>query len=123
MLLALDATLLFLLGATFMALPRRVEQAFHFQDLPDGVSYLIGLWGCALATLAIGYALAARNPARHVAWIQVAIARGALECVFGAVCLSRGVVMWQQAGFGILVAGAISIAYIALYPQPENPSP
>src|SRR2546426_4855606 len=102
-LLAMDAAVLFLLGLMLILAPTQVELAFRFKDLPAGVSYILGLWGCVLATLAIGYALAAMNPMRHVVWVQVGIARGALECVLGAVYLARGVVSWQQAGFGLLL--------------------
>ena len=116
-LLAMDAAVLFLLGLLLILAPRQVELAFHFGDLPAGVSYLIGLWGCVLATVAIGYAVAALDPIRHVVWVQMGIARGALECVLGAVYLARGVVTWQQAGFGILVAAMITVAYIVFYPR------
>ncbi len=116
-LLALDAVVLFLLGALFIFAPKRIEWAFHFRDLPEGVSYIIGLWGCVFLTMAIGYAVAAANPLRHVVWVQVGIARGALECVLGAVYLARGVVTWQQAGAGIIVAAFITIAYVVLYPR------
>jgi len=116
-LLALDAAVLFLLGALLILSPRRVEFAFQFKDLPDGVSYIIGLWGCVLVTLAIGYAVAATDPVRHVVWVQVGIARGALECVLGTIYLARGVVTWPQAGFGIIVASLITVAYLVLYPR------
>src|SRR5438128_9304644 len=96
-LLALDAAVLFLLGLLLILAPKQVELAFHFRDLPEGVSYIIGLWGCVLATLAVGYAVAALDPIRHVVWVQVGIARGALECLLGATYLARGVVSWQQA--------------------------
>src|SRR5438067_13664074 len=89
MLLVLDATVLFLLGALLIFLPRQVEAAFHFQNLPEGVSYLIGLWGCVFATLAIGYAVAATDPIRHAVWVQVAIARGTLEVILGVVYVAR----------------------------------
>jgi hypothetical protein len=115
--LALDAAVLFALGALLIFAPKRVEWAFHFKDLPEGVSYIIGLWGCVLVTMAIGYAVAATNPLRHVVWVQVGIARGALECVLGAVYLARGIVTWQQAGAGIIVAAFITIAYLVLYPR------
>ena len=61
-LLVLDAVVLFLLGALLILAPRRVEFAFQFKDLPEGVSYIIGLWGCVLMTMAIGYAVAAADP-------------------------------------------------------------
>jgi len=116
-LLLLDAAVLFLLGALLIFLPKPVEFAFHFKDLPDGVSYIIGLWGCAMATMGLGYVVAATNPIRHVVWVQVGIARGAFELVLGLVCLARGTATFQQAGFGIIVAGLISLGYLLLYPR------
>jgi cytochrome c biogenesis protein CcdA len=67
-LLVLDAAVLFLLGALLIFLPAQVELAFHFQDLPAGVAYIIGLWGCVMATMGLGYVVAATNPIRHVVW-------------------------------------------------------
>lgn len=122
-LLMLDAAILFLLGALLIFAPRQVEAAFHFSDLPPGVSYLIGLWGCVFATMAIGYVVAATDPLRHVAWVQVGIARGALECILGLVYVTRGIVTFQQAGLGIILAAVITIAYLALYPRGSSQWP
>jgi hypothetical protein len=97
--------------------PERVENAFYFKDLPGGVSYIIGLWGCGLATMSLGYVAAARNPVRHIAWIQVGIARGAAEFAFGLVCIARGLVTFRQAALGILVAGLMALGYVLLYPR------
>jgi hypothetical protein len=116
-LLILDAAVLFLLGALLIFAPAQVERAFQFRDLPPAVSYLIGLWGCVFATMGLGYVVAATNPIRHRVWIQVGIARGALECVLGLIYLARGTVTFQQAGFGIIVAALISVAYLTLYPR------
>jgi len=112
-----DAAVLCLLGALLIFAPKQLEGAFGFRDLPAAVSYLIGLWGCVLGTLAIGYVVAAVNPVRHRVWAQVGIARGALECVVGLVYLARQTVTFQQAGFGIIVAAVMTVAYIALYPR------
>lgn len=116
-LLVLDAAVLLLLGALCMFAPRGVEAAFHFPDLPGGVSYIIGLLGCVFATMAIGYIAAALDPVRHIVWVQVGIARGTLECVLGLVYLAKGLVTFSQAGFGILLAALISVAYVVLYPR------
>jgi hypothetical protein len=116
-LLMLDAAILFLLGACLIFAPQQVETAFHFSSLPPAVSYLIGLWGCVLATLGVGYLIAATDPLRHLAWVQVGVARGALECVLGLVYWARGTVTFQQAGFGIIAAALMMIAYLALYPR------
>jgi hypothetical protein len=116
-LLMIDAAVLFMLGALLIFAPRQVEIAFHFQELPPAVSYLIGLWGCVFVTLGFGYVIAATHPLRHLIWVQVGIARGALECLLGVVYLARGVVSWQQAAFGIITAGLITVAYTTLYPR------
>ena len=127
-LLMLDAIILFLLGALLIFAPGQVERAFHFSELPPAVAYIIGMWGCVFATLGIGYAVAATNPLRHLAWVQVGIARGAVECVLGLVYLAQGIVTFQQAGLGIILAGLMALAYGVLYPRTphlaaENPAP
>ena len=116
-LLMLDAAILFLLGALLILAPHLIEQAFGFSGLPAAVSYLIGLWGCLFATTALGYVMAAADPLRHLIWIQIGIGRGALECIVGIVYLAQGVVTARQAGIGILVAAAIALAYVVLYPR------
>ena len=127
-LLLLDAVLLFVIGAALIFAPRDVQAAFGFRDLPQGVNYMVGLWGCLFLTLAVGYFTAARDPLRHVVWVQVGIARGALESVLGLIYLERGIVSWRQAAFGIIAAAVITIAYIVLYPRrsalrPNAPAP
>ena len=117
LLLLADAVVLFILGALFIGTPQHVEHAFKFNELPHAVDYLIGLWGCVLATTGVGCAVAATNPLKHRIWVQVGIARGVLECGLGLVYLGRGLVTFPQAGFGILVAGLMAVAYVILYPR------
>jgi len=112
-----DAAVLALLGALLVFAPRQIEGAFGFRDLPSAVNYMIGLWGCGLGTLAIGYMVAAVNPIRHRVWAQVAMARGALETGLGIFYLAEGIITFQQAAFGIIVAGFMTVAYAALYPR------
>ncbi|HEX4644315.1 MAG TPA: hypothetical protein VH598_01775 [Verrucomicrobiae bacterium] len=116
-LLLLDAAVLLLLGLLLVFAPKHIELAFGFKDLPDGVGYILGLWGCVMATMGLGYVVAATDPQRHVVWIQIGIARGALECVLGLVWLARGIVTLQQAGFGIVLAALITLAYLVCYPR------
>lgn len=112
-----DAAVLALTGAFLVFGPERIENVFGFRDLPPAVSYLIGMWGCCLATLALGYVVAATNPVKHRIWADVGIARGALECVLGMVYLAQGIVTFHQAGLGIVIAALMSTAYLILYPR------
>ena len=115
-----DAVVLFALGLLFIVVPGQVGVAFQFRDLPPIVNYIISMWGCGLASLALGYAVAARDPLRHIAWVQAGIARGALECIVGVSYISRGVVTFQQGWFGIAVAAFIMLAYIVFYPRESH---
>jgi hypothetical protein len=119
MLLMMDATVLILLGVALVFAPRSIEHAFHFPNLPAGVSYLVGLWGATMATLGVGYAMVASDPARSGVWVCMGIARGIAECIVGAVCVLRGIVTWDQAGFGTIIAGFIALAYAMLHPRKE----
>jgi hypothetical protein len=121
-LLIVDAAVLFLLGLLLIFAPRQVADAFHFRNVSAGMNYVIALWGCALATLAMGYVVAAQDPIRHTVWVQVGIARGALECLLGVVYLSRGVLSFRQAVVGIVLPGLLAVAYLLLYPR-DRPVP
>jgi hypothetical protein len=107
------------LGLLLIFLPHQVEAAFKFKDLPEGVGYILGLWGCVLATLGLGYAVASIAPLRNVIWVQMALARGCLECVVGVVWLARGLVTFQQAGPGIVIAAMMTLAYLICYPRKQ----
>lgn len=118
--LLLDAFLLVLLGGALICAPGKIIAAFHFPPLPQGINYVIGLWGCVMLTMAGGYLVAAADPIAHLIWIQVAIARGVLEFALGLIYLGKGLITWQQGGFGIVVAGAMALVYVALYPKREK---
>ena len=120
LLLALDAAVLFLLGTLLLVIPKHVLLAFGFVDLPIGVTYIIAFWGCCLLTMAIGYWKASADPVRHLVWVQVGIARGALEFGVGIIYLLRGIVTFRQAGLGIILAGLFALAYLVFYPRAET---
>lgn len=120
-LLVVDAAVLFLLGGLLILAPTQVEQAFHFKDLPLAVAYLIGTWGCLMATMGFGYLVAATHPLRYRVWINIGIIRGALECALGIFYLARGIITFQQAGLGTFVAGLLALAYVLLYPRQPRP--
>lgn len=116
-LLIFDAAVLALLGLSMILVPGRVLVFFHFPATPVEVHLILAQWGCALATMAWGYLVAATDPVRHVAWIQVGIARGVLEVIAGVALVLQGVVAWNQGGLGIAVAAFVAVAYTVLYPR------
>ena len=115
--LLVDAFLLFALGAALIFAPHQIARAFHFTNLPAGVGYMLGLWGCALVTMAAGYLVAATDPIGHVIWIQIGIARGAIEVLLGLTYVLRGILSFEQVAFGIFAAAIVTISYVVLYPN------
>jgi hypothetical protein len=115
--LLVDGLVLGGLGIAFILAPDQVQSAFGFDELPLSVRYILGLWGCALVSLGLGYLVAATNPVRHVVWVQIGIVRGVLEAGLGVCFVVRGVVDWHQAGAGIAVAVLVTLAYLVLYPR------
>src|SRR4051812_43178487 len=111
-LLLLDAAILIVIGGFFIIAPHQITAFFKFSNVPTAVNYLIGLWGCVLITLGAAYVIAATNPVRHRLWIQIGIARGALETLLGLTYLAIGAVTFSQAGFGTVAAAVMTIAYL-----------
>ncbi len=119
-----DAGVLFLVGGLLVFEPAQVERFFHFQDMPPAVSYIIGMWGCVMGTMGVGYLVAAIDPLRHRVWVIVGILRGLFEFVLGIYYLVRGTVTVQQVGVGVVVAALITLAYLVLYPRlPRSEEP
>jgi hypothetical protein len=119
-LLFIDAIVLAMLGLLLIFAPKQIATFFHFANLPANVSYLLGLWGCVMLSLGAAYAIASRDPIRHRLWIDIGIIRALLETAFGFVAMARGVADFSQAGFGTILAAALAVAYVALYPRPPR---
>jgi hypothetical protein len=115
-----DASVLMLLGVALIFRPQGVAQALDFRDLPASGDYLIGIMGGLFLTTGLGYLAALRDPLRNLIWIQLGIARGALEVLLGVVYISLGTVSWRQAGFGLIAAATIGAGYLFFYPHPPK---
>jgi hypothetical protein len=122
-LLVFDAVTLFLLGVTFIIVPMRVLLLFGFENAPPNIAFIVGAFGTVYATMGVGYLIAAQQPLRNVAWVQVAIARGVAECLFSVYCVLQGIVTFRQAGFSIIFPALVAVGCLVLYPRPEPPAP
>ena len=111
-----DAVVLAVLGLLLMLASRAMFGAFGLADLPGSVNYIAGMWGALMATMGIGYGLAARSPATSRVWVQVGIARAILETAVSIIYVAQGNVSMSSAGLGLALAIWFALAYIALYP-------
>lgn len=119
-LLFADAVTLVLLGLILLFRPHQIAHALEFRNLPASADYLLGILGGVFFTTGLGYLAAMRDPLRHLIWIQIGIARGALEVLLGLVYLQQGAVTWRQAGPGLIAATIIVVGYLVFYPHPPK---
>jgi len=122
LLMVFDASVLMILGLAMIVIPGRMLDLFRFPGLPNDAHYIIAMWGCVLITLGIGYVLAAVDPLKNIIWVQVGIARGALEALVGLAYVATHVVTWSQVGFGIFIGAFVGLSYWTLYPVTQ-PNP
>jgi hypothetical protein len=121
MLMMADGTVLVILGALFILVPRHVEVAFHFDNLPAGVDYLIGPLGAARWRRSDSATDRRDGSHRDTSFgCRSALRAACSRWRFGGFCIARGIINSQQGSFGMIVAGFIAIAYLVLYPRKER---
>ncbi len=123
MLRALKVTLIvfaivsFILGGMMLIFPDQTGALFNFPEFPKEVRYLVGLLGGLFVAFGVGYVLAARDPARHRTWVQVALVALALHLVTAIYYLLRGTISWDIATVPVIIDIVFFIAFVVLYPR------
>jgi hypothetical protein len=114
-----DFAVLCLFGLAMMLMPQTLLTVCGFTGLPEGVHYMLGMWGALMATMGFGYLLAARQPAASQAWVQAGFLRAALEVIVGVYYVSSGAVTIRNAAAGLFFAVWFALFYAVLYPRPQ----
>lgn len=122
-LLLVDAALLALIGGALIGAPAEVAKVLHMQALDAQTRYIVGILGCVYLSMAPGYLNASLFPYTATPWVQIGIARGLLECALGVYFIARGYLAFQQVSLGLVVGGAVALAYIVLYPRTPEVTP
>jgi hypothetical protein len=115
-----DGAVLVVLGLLLMFATGLIFAIFKMPELTDTVRYVTGMWGALMATMGIGYFLAARNPRYSTIWVIVGIFRAILEAVISIFDVLTGAVSFQNAWLAVVLAAWFALAYLVLYPYPRR---
>jgi len=115
-----DGAVLVLLGLLLMFATGLMFDLFQMPELTSGVRYVTGMWGALMATMGIGYFLAARNPRQNLSWVLVGIFRAVLEVIVSVYYVLSGAVKMQNAWLAVVLAAWFALAYLVLYPYPRR---
>ncbi len=106
-------------GAMMLFIPAQVGVMYNFPKFPIEAYYLVSMLGAMFVMLAVGFFLAARDPARHRTWVQAGIVGYALPLVVTIGYLLRGAISWDIATVPFIIQIVFLIALAVLYPRKQ----
>jgi hypothetical protein len=110
------AVIAILVGLAYILLPHQLGEMGGFEKAPEWVLYILALLGvCYIATGAF-VIRAARDPIKHIMWVQFAIAVALLIAVVAVYSIARGLVTFSQEGGPLLINAIFAVAFLVLYP-------
>ena len=112
-----DGAVLVLLGLLLMFASDQLFIIFKMPEMPEAIRYITGMWGALMATMGIGYFLAARTPHLSASWVMVGIFRAVIEVVISVYYVLTNAVSIQNAWLGVILATWFALAYLVLYPS------
>jgi hypothetical protein len=112
-----DGIVLGLFGLGLVLTPQAMYRLFDMA-LAGPASYVAGMWGALLLTVAAGYVLAAPQPAARPVFVQVGLARAVVELGVSLFYLGSQTISFKQAAAGMFLALWFGLAYLVLYPRP-----
>lgn len=113
------AIVAFIFGVMLLVFPNQFGALVNFPEFPQEVNYIAGLLGAMYVMLAVGFVLAARDPARHRTWVQAGLVGYALSLMMTISYLLRGAISWNQATIGFIIQVVSLIALVVLYPRKQ----
>jgi hypothetical protein len=111
--------ILFALG--FFFAPERLCSMFGFEKVPPYVPYFLSIIGIAYILSSVFVIIAARNPLKHIMWVQLATAWSLLEAIATSYFIIRGNINFSQAGMGLIINVIFFVVFPALYPWRKAP--
>jgi hypothetical protein len=100
-----------LLGAAFLLLPGIIEGLFDLRPgAPAWANWLIAMLGARFLGYAAGLFVAARQPERHLAWINTMIGIQVIDWIATVAYLARGELRLAQVG----IAAALPLFFVGV---------
>jgi energy-converting hydrogenase Eha subunit C len=110
-----------LFGLGFVFAPDQLCSMFGFERGPAYVPYFLALVGIAYIVAGAFVIIAARDPLRHIMWVQLAMVWSLLDAIAALYFIIRGNVNFSQAGMVPIIDVIFVVAFLALYPWRKAP--
>ncbi len=112
----------FLYALGFILFPNQLLALFGVSPVPSYVLFFLVLLGNAYILAGIFVILAARDPLKHILWVQLAMAWAVLDLIASLVFIIRGNLTFLQAGNAVVVDMIMLVAFLIFYPWRKAPS-
>ena len=105
-----------LLGLSLVIFPDQAASMAGVSEASGYLIYTMASLGMCLIAPSVFLIVAARDPLRHINWVNFAILWCILGVVGGLYAIIRGVVGFSQVGMQIIMDAIFAVVFLALYP-------
>ena len=105
-----------LLGLGMVFAPGQLFSSFGLAQAPAYMPYFLTNLADGFILTGIMIILAARDPLKHIMWLQFIIAWSLLDAIAAVYLVLRGNVTFSQASFGLIVDIIFPATFLILYP-------
>ncbi len=106
----------FIYALGFILFPNQLLGLFGVSLVPSYVQFFMVLLGNAYILSGIFVILAARDPLKHILWVQLALAWAFLDLIASLVFIIRGSLTFIQVGNAVIVDIIMLAALLIFYP-------
>ena len=103
-------------GLTLIFIPEQLGAMMGYAKGPAYVAYFLAMLGICVIVPSAFLIVAARDPLKHIMWVQFAIAWAILAVAVDVYSIMRGFVAFEQAGMSVIIDAVFAVAFLALYP-------
>jgi uncharacterized protein YjeT (DUF2065 family) len=109
------AAVAILMGLVYIFFPNQLNEMGGYEG-SDLATYLLALLGICYIAAGAFVIIAARDPLKHIRWVQFAITVAFLTVAVAGSSMGRGLVTFSQEGIPLIFNAVFAIALLALYP-------
>jgi hypothetical protein len=104
------------MGLVYIFFPNQLNEMGGYEKGTGLVIYLLALLGVCYIAAGVFVIVAARDPLKHIMWVQFAIAVAILTVVVVASSIARSLVTFGQEGVPLIFNAVFAVLFLALYP-------
>jgi hypothetical protein len=106
-----------LMGIGFLFFPTKLGEVMAISGGADNATLsILATLGVFLIVVSVFIIIAARDPLKHILWVQCVTAFAVFDVAVKVYTIIRGYVTFSQIGLPLIVDAIFAVAFLALYP-------